>query len=192
MDEHLTMEEPAERHDDWVAEMIDFWRAAGREKWFTKDLAFDNECREQFLHHHFAAARRAYDHGAETAAGSLALVLLLDQFPRNAFRGTGHMSATDPLARMFARSAVAAGHDKTTSEDLRPFLYLPFGHSEDLADQDLSVELNRALGPEEEKYAIGHRDIVRRFGRFPHRNPLLGRASTSDEEAFLASGGFAG
>jgi uncharacterized protein (DUF924 family) len=193
MDEHLTIRNQGEPRDEaWVVEMIDFWRAAGREKWFTKDLAFDVQCRDRFLHHHFAAARRSYDYGAETAAGSLALVLLLDQFPRNAFRSTGHMYATDPLARMFARRAIAAGHDQTTPEDLRLFLYLPFEHSEDLADQELSVELNRALGREDERYAIGHRDIVRRFGRFPHRNRLLGRTTTADEEIFLSEGGFAG
>jgi uncharacterized protein (DUF924 family) len=193
VDGQLTIGAPAQLRDDvWVAEMTDFWRSAGRQKWFVKDPAFDIECRDRFLDHHLAAAKRAYDYGAETPAGSLPLVLLLDQFPRNAFRGTVRMYATDPLARMFARRALAAGHDQTTAEDLRPFLYLPFGHSEDLADQELSVELNRALGPEQEKYAMGHRDIIFRFGRFPHRNPLLGRSNTRDEEAFLAAGGFAG
>ncbi len=173
-------------------EVVAFWRDAGPERWFEKDPAFDARFRRRFSDRHFQAAARALDDWAATAPGMLALLLLLDQFPRNAFRGTGHMYATDPLARWFARSALAAGFDRLLEPELRLFVYLPFAHAEDLALQDLSVELNRRLGPEHEEHALRHRDIIRRFGRFPHRNPMLGRTTTADEAAFLAAGGFAG
>src|SRR5690606_14627036 len=128
------------------------------------------------------AARRELDHWAETAEGALALIILLDQFPRNCFRGTGHMFATDPLARHFARKAITAGHDKTIAEELRVFLYLPFEHSEDIEDQRLSVELTQSLPKEYMKYAVEHLEIIERFGRFPHRNPALGRETTPEEQ----------
>ena len=124
-------------------------------------------------------------------------MILLDQFPRNLYRGTAHAFATDPLARMFARAALAAGHDQATEALLRRFFYLPFEHSESLADQELGVELCAALqadsGDEETmKFAIVHRDIIARFGRFPHRNAVLGRETTPEEQEFLDEGGFAG
>jgi len=173
-------------------EVVDFWRDAGPERWFNKDAAFDTLFRERFLAFHFAAARRELDHWAETAPGSLALALLLDQFPRNAFRGTAHMYATDPLGLHFARRAQAVGHGDVTDAELRLFLHLPFCHSEQLADQDISVRLSTPLGGLAREHAEGHRDIIRRFGRFPHRNPLLGRETTAEEQAFIAGGGFAG
>jgi len=173
--------------------VVQFWREAGEAGlWFRKDEAFDQRFRERFLGLHLAAARREHDSWADGAQGSLALLVLLDQYPRNAFRGTPHMYATDPLARQVARLSVARGHAAQVDEPLRLFFCLPFAHSEDLADQDLSVELNTQLGPEARRHAEGHRDIVRRFGRFPHRNPILGRESTSAELAFLREGGFAG
>ncbi|MBL8304764.1 MAG: DUF924 family protein [Ideonella sp.] len=172
--------------------IVTFWREAGPQAWFRKDAAFDDRFREAFLDDHFAAARRERDPWAASAEGALALLLLLDQFPRNAFRGTAHMFATDPLARHVARAAVAAGHDRRVDEPLRLFFYLPFAHSEDPADQAESLRLHHALGPEGEKHAIGHAEIVRRFGRFPHRNPLLGRETTAEEADFLGAGGFAG
>jgi uncharacterized protein (DUF924 family) len=168
------------------------WRAAGPERWFGKDDDFDARVRAEFLELHFAAARRELDAWRESAAGTLALALLLDQVPRNALRGTAHMFATDPLARAFAHGAVAAGRDREVDLDLRLFVYLPFEHSEHLADQELAVELIRPLGSTYEAYALEHRDIIRRFGRFPHRNALLGRETTAEEQAFLAGGGFAG
>jgi uncharacterized protein (DUF924 family) len=137
-----------------------------------------------------AAAARRLDSWSETASGTLALVILLDQFPRNAFRDTPHMFATDPLARFFASSALAHGLDEHVPADLRPFMYMPFMHSEDIDDQERSVELQARLGNTE--YAVLHRDIIRRFGRFPHRNAVLGRDSTPEEQAFLDSGGFSG
>lgn len=172
--------------------VVDFWRDAGPERWFTKDAAFDILFRERFMPLHFAAARRELDHWAGTAQGSLALAILLDQFPRNSFRDTAHMYATDPLARLFAGRAHESGHGEAIAAELRLFLHLPFCHSEDLADQDLSVQLSTPLGGDAREYAEGHREIIRRFGRFPHRNALLGRETTPEEQAFLSEGGFPG
>jgi uncharacterized protein (DUF924 family) len=169
-----------------------FWRDAGEEAWFRKDDAFDAEFKAKFLELHYAAARRECDDWLEHAEGALALMILLDQFPRNCFRGTGHMYATDPLARSLAARAIAAGHDLALDEDVRVFLYLPFEHSEDLADQHRSVELHEANAKSYLEYAIDHRDIVERFGHFPHRNRMLGRETKPDEQAFLDKGGFSG
>ena len=119
-------------------------------------------------------------------------MLLLDQFPRNAFRGTARMYATDEAAREAAASAIDAGHDRAVEQALRLFFYLPFGHSEDLADQERSVALAESLGEPSLSHAKGHRDIIRRFARFPHRNPILDRAMTPEEQAYLDAGGFAG
>lgn len=175
-----------------AAEIVEFWHEAGPDRWFAKDETFDREFHGRFLDRHFAAARRDLDHWAETPEGSLALIILLDQFPRNCFRGTGHMFATDPLARHFARRAIAAGHDKAIAEELRVFVYLPFEHSENIEDQRRSVELTRSLPEEYMKYAVEHLEIIKHFGRFPHRNPALGRETTPEEQAFLDGGGFAG
>lgn len=174
-----------------AADVVRFWRAAHAD-WFSHDPAFDRRFRERFFDLHLSAARRERDNWADTPEGSLALLILLDQLPRNAFRGTGHMYATDPLARYFARMAYAAGYMEVVEPELRLFFCLPFAHSEDIADQDLSVELNTRLGPTEQSHAERHRDIIRRFGRFPHRNSLLLRKATAQEQAFLDRGGFAG
>lgn len=172
--------------------VVDFWRAAGREKWFEKDDAFDAGFRDRFLALHMEVAARRHDAWIDTPEGALALLLLTDQFPRNAFRGTAHMYATDPLARLHARVALAANHAEALDPELRVFFYLPFGHSEDMADQDLSVALTARLGEPWVTHARGHRDIIRRFGRFPHRNAMLGRETSAEEEAFLRTGGFQG
>ncbi|PBC08909.1 DUF924 family protein [Mesorhizobium sp. WSM3859] len=169
-----------------------FWRDAGEDAWFEKSDAFDLDFRNRFLELHYAAARRECDDWNAHAEGSLALMILLDQFPRNCFRGTGHMYATDPLARYFADRAIAAGQDLELEELFRVFLYLPFEHSEALADQERSVQLTSARAPEYLKYAEEHLEIIRRFGRFPHRNHMLGRATTAEERAFLDGGGFSG
>ncbi|TIT31834.1 MAG: DUF924 family protein [Mesorhizobium sp.] len=169
-----------------------FWRDAGEDAWFEKNDAFDADFRARFLDLHYAAARRECDDWSGQAEGSLALMILLDQFPRNCFRGTGHMFATDPLAKHFAQKAVAAGHDLALEPEVRVFLYLPFEHSENLADQDRSVELHTARAEFNLKYALEHRDIIQRFGRFPHRNKMLGRETTAEEKAFLDDGGFSG
>jgi uncharacterized protein (DUF924 family) len=173
--------------------VIDYWRQAGeRGQWFSKDPAFDRDFHDRFLALHLAASRRELDDWAAASQGSLALLILLDQFPRNAFRGSAHMYATDGLARHVARLALAAGHMERVEESLQLFFCLPFAHSESLDDQRLSIELNARLGPSWQAHAEGHHDIVRRFGRFPHRNAMLGRESTPAELQFLRSGGFAG
>lgn len=160
--------------------------------WFAKDAGFDHDFRERFLAAHEAAARGELASWLATQHGALALVILLDQFPRNAFRGTPRMYATDAMARAAATEAIDAGYDLATPQDVRLFFYLPFGHSEDIADQERSVALARALGEPSLTHAKGHRDIVRRFGRFPHRNPILGRTMTAGEQQFLDDGGYAG
>jgi uncharacterized protein (DUF924 family) len=172
------------------SDVVAFWKEAGPGKWFAKDDAFDSRFRRGFGDAHFAAARRELDDWADTAEGCLALLLLLDQFPRNLYRGTGHAFATDPLAKKFAERAVAAGFDKAVEAQLQNFFHLPFEHSEALADQDRAVEL--AVDADALKWAVIHRDIIARFGRFPHRNAALGRETTAEEQAFLDSGGFAG
>lgn len=175
-----------------AGEVLDFWRDAGARKWFAKDPDFDRRFRARFLDLHLSAARRECDAWPASAEGALALVILLDQFPRNAFRGTAHMYATDGLARHFARRAIAAGADGEVEAELRAFFYLPFEHSEELADQRLSVELHRRIGRPWLGHAERHLRVIERFGRFPHRNPLLGRETTAEERAFLEQGGFAG
>ncbi|MEY3292451.1 MAG: hypothetical protein RJB12_222 [Pseudomonadota bacterium] len=176
------------------SDVIAFWKEAGPGKWFAKDDAFDSRFRRGFGDAHFAAARRRLDSWAATAEGSLGLLILLDQFPRNVFRGTGHAFATDPLARHFAERALEAGHDLQIEGDIRRFFYLPFQHSENLADQARQVELfqTRMGRKPDDRWAEHHHDIVARFGRFPHRNGVLGRETTPEEQVFLEADGFRG
>jgi uncharacterized protein (DUF924 family) len=173
-------------------DVLAFWRAAGPDKWFTKDDAFDAEIRARFLATYEAAAagQLAWD---GDPAGALALVIVLDQFPRNIFRDSARAFAADPLARQVTTGAIDRGFDQQVVLAERSFFYLPFEHSEALADQERCIALNRASGDADAlKWAELHADIIRRFGRFPHRNKVLGRATTSDEQAFLDGGGFAG
>jgi uncharacterized protein (DUF924 family) len=172
--------------------VVAFWQEAGPDRWFAKDPAFDARFRDRFLAAYEAASRGELAGWAGTADGALAQIILLDQFPRNAFRGTPRMYATDIAARAAAEAAIVAGHDRSAREDLRLFFYMPFGHSENPADQDRSVALAAALGEPTLTHAHHHRDLVRRFGRFPHRNPILGRAETAEERAYLDAGGYAG
>jgi len=172
--------------------VVDFWRDAGPGRWFAKDPAFDRTFRERFLSLHEAATRGELVDWLTTPEGALALVLLLDQFPRNAFRNTPRMYDTDAQARAMADAAIAVGHDRQVDVGLQVFFYLPFGHSEDLADQERSVALNKRFGEPNWTLATRHRDIIRRFGRFPHRNPILGRPMRPEEQQFLDEGGFAG
>lgn len=174
------------------ADVVRFWQDAGPARWFRPDADFDARFRQGFLAAHEAAAAGRLDGWRATPEGALALLLLLDQFPRNAFRGTPRVYATDAMAREVADAGVRAGFDRAVDASLRQFFYLPFMHSEALEDQDRCVELNTALGGESLRWARHHRDIVARFGRFPHRNAVLGRASTPEEERFLAEGGFSG
>jgi uncharacterized protein (DUF924 family) len=172
--------------------VVEFWREAGPTQWFAKDTNFDRRFRERLLSTHEAAARGELDGWLSTPYGALALILLLDQFPRNAFRGTTRMYATDPRARAAAVAAVEAGHDQAVPKDLRLFIYLPFGHSEEIVDQERSVALAQGLGEPDLSHAKRHRDIIRRFGRFPHRNPILGRAMRDEEQRYLDEGGYTG
>jgi len=174
------------------SDIIAFWSEAGPDLWFAKDDGFDRRFRELFLQAHESAARGDLDHWQRTPGGALALILLLDQFPRNVFRGTRRMYASDAAALRLAEAAIAAGHDRHFDADLRLFLYLPFAHSESLANQERCVALCGALGGESLAHAEGHRDIIRRFGRFPHRNPILGREMSEEERRFLDDGGFGG
>lgn len=173
-------------------QVVSFWTAAGPAMWFAKDPAFDLAFHDGFIAQHKVAAREQINHWAASPQGALALVLLLDQFPRNAFRGTPQMYTTDRLARVIADIAIGAGHDHEIDPMLRMFFYLPFAHSEDLGDQDRSVALFLGLPPPGPEHAERHRDIIRRFGRFPHRNAILGRKTTPTEAAYLTSGGYAG
>ena len=174
-------------------QVITFWREAGAAKWFARDDAFDAEFRQRFESAHFAAARGEYEAWMESGEGALALQILLDQFPRNCFRGTAHSYATDGLARHYAQRAVEAGLDRDIEAPLRVFCYMAFEHSESLPHQDQAVSLIATLGDAEFlRYAELHRDVIQRFGRFPHRNAALGRETTQEERDYLASGGFSG
>lgn len=175
------------------SEVVAFWREAGPEKWFKKDAAFDAEIRARFDALHHAAARGEHPWWEDTSEGALALLLVLDQFPRNLYRGSAHQFATDGLARAIARRAIARSFDHAPEPALRSFFYLPLEHSEDMRDQRESVRLFEATGDGELiKWAKLHADIIARFGRFPHRNESLGRESTEEEKLFLKDGGFAG
>jgi uncharacterized protein (DUF924 family) len=179
------------------ADIVEFWRAAGPGRWFEKDDGFDAAIRLKYEPTHHAAARGQYDRWIDSADGALALLILLDQFPRNLYRGSAHSWATDSLARQIAIEAIARGHDKRFEPALRNFFYLPFEHAENPADQDRAVALFEAMNAETGdegslKWAIQHRDVIARFGRFPHRNHALGRETTPEEQAFLDGGGFAG
>ncbi len=171
--------------------VLDFWFAESTpEQWYKKDDGFDAALRERFATLYGRAAAGELDGWMETAKGCLALVIVLDQFPRNLFRGDPRSFATDAAARAVLRHALGKGLDTGLSANEKQFLYMPLQHSEDAADQALSVELNGAAGDAELlKYAVAHKDIVDRFGRFPHRNEVLGRETTPEEAAFLKQPG---
>jgi uncharacterized protein (DUF924 family) len=173
-------------------DVVSFWRDAGPSRWYRKDEAFDRAFRERFLATHEAAARGDLDAWPASPEGALALCILLDQFPRNAFRGSPRMFATDAKAREVAHSALASRFDRQVDDALRQFFAMPFMHSEDPADQELCVRLAGELPTDTLRYAEEHRDIIARFGRFPHRNAVLGRATTAEEQRFLDEGGFSG
>ena len=176
-----------------ASDVLSFWKEAGPDKWFVKDDGFDRAIRNNFLATYEAAAAGDLHGWAATPEGALALIIVLDQFPRNMFRDSVKAFAADPLALDVATRAIDSGFDRKVGPEMRAFFYLPLMHSEDIADQERCVELCRALGDENNlKYAEIHADIIRRFGRFPHRNPLLGRETTPEEEAYLQGGGFAG
>jgi uncharacterized protein (DUF924 family) len=175
-------------------DVLDFWfqgdPTVWRPCWFTRDRNFDAAIRARFADLLPAALAGQHDAWATTPEGALALVITLDQFPRNLHRATPRAFAADAKALTLATAAIAAGHDKALTPMQRVFLYLPFEHSESLADQDRSVALFESLGiANVTDYAHRHRDVILRFGRFPHRNAALGRASTPEELAYLAEPG---
>ncbi|MGV6873413.1 DUF924 family protein [Pseudochelatococcus sp. B33] len=177
-------------------DILAFWREAGPQLWFAGDDAFDAAVRERYrpLLETLAGEEHLLTRGHPWEArpdGALALTIALDQFPRQIYRGTARAFALDAQARAVAGRAIEAGYDARVASDLRGFFYLPFMHSEDLGDQERCVALYEAARDDYGlKFACEHRDIIARFGRFPHRNPALGRATTQEEQAFLDEGGF--
>ncbi|MCE7027974.1 DUF924 family protein [Jiella avicenniae] len=173
--------------------IVDFWREAGPGRWFGKDEAFDETIRQRYGDLYEMAARGELDHWAENANGALALIILLDQFPRNMFRGSPLAFATDGKALAIARTALERGDHEVVAEDVNQFLAMPLMHSEAHADQEECVAWMERIGDEDNaRAAEEHRDIIVRFGRFPHRNAVLGREPSEAEKAYLAEGGFAG
>ena len=173
--------------------ILAFWREAGDERWYKKDPAFDDAIRTRFLETYEAAAAQRLSDWEATAEGALALVIVLDQFPRNMFRGEARAFAADALARAVAGRALERGFDRQTPMPDRQFFYLPFEHSESMPDQEKCCALFATAGDADLlKWAQLHADIIHRFGRFPHRNAVLGRATTPEEQAFLDADGFKG
>ncbi len=165
-----------------------------RKIWFVKKPEFDREVRTCFMSDYEQAAAGKLDEWKNSPLSCLALILLLDQFPRNMFRGTVQAFATDSQALATAKYAIAQGYDRELLPVQRWFIYCPFEHSENLEDQDRAVALFRQLSDDPDSaeaidYAIRHREVIMRFGRFPHRNAILGRVSTPEEEAFLQQPG---
>lgn len=171
--------------------IIDYWFADGMPpRWFKKDDAFDAELRERFADAYETAASGGYDSWRESAEGTIALVLLLDQIPRNIFRDTPKAFEADAKARELTQRALTYQLDQNLSILQRMFLYMPLMHSESLEEQEQGVQLFTDLGREENiRYAIAHRDVIAKYGRFPHRNAILGRTNTPEEEAYLAQPG---
>jgi len=183
--------------DDLARKVLGFWfEEAGRSKWFARNDAFDAEVRARFEDAAIMAAaglkiegRHDWQERPETA---LALTLMLDQFPRNMYRGTKAAYAWDDLALMVARGAVARGFDLKMPMDRRSFFYMPYMHAENLAAQDECVRLVESRLESESTlfHARAHRELIKRFGRFPHRNEVLGRENTPEETEYLRSGGY--
>jgi len=173
--------------DHRAEEVLRFWFGQDAKHWFEKNAAFDAEIRSRFLPLHEELAL-SNDWLAQPR-DCLARILVLDQFPRNMFRGKPKAFATDPLALAAAKHAAASGFDRDMQVVERQFVYLPFEHSESLADQERACELMKALGEDLYDWALRHKRIIERFGRFPHRNEILGRTSTPEEVEFLKQPG---
>jgi uncharacterized protein (DUF924 family) len=177
--------------------VIAFWREAGPKRWFAADAAFDDLIRSRFANLHNQAAAGRLSAWEADAQGALALILVTDQFSRNLYRHSALAFATDELARHVAERALARGFDQATEPALRSFFYLPFEHHEDATSQACAVALFEKLAAVTGEtdgldWCRLHQDLIARFGRFPHRNAVLGRLSTQEELAYLAQGGFAG
>lgn len=173
-------------------QVVKFWQDAGPKLWFAKSPEFDERFRRTFAEPYQLAARGELDDWVESPDSALALILLLDQYPRNSFRGTPQMYFTDQLAVHHATRAIELGHDQRVDTALQVFFYLPFGHSESMADQRRGLELVEHFDEQQKRPAVEHANIVQRFGRFPHRNAIWGRPSSAAELDFLRNGGFAG
>lgn len=171
-------------------DVLDFWLVAlTPAQWYEQDDALDARIRAQFEGVWGLARDGALEGWAETPRGALALLILLDQFPRNMFRGDEAAFSTDATALTYAKAAVAAGHDLAIPNPERQFFYLPYMHSEEMADQHACVALIAERAPPDNLYhAHVHRAVVERFGRFPYRNAVLGRENTPDEAAYIAAG----
>jgi uncharacterized protein (DUF924 family) len=176
---------------NWTRDILHFWfDEILPDAWFRKDEAFDQRLHERFLVLHEHVVGLPVENCVSDAERAMAAVIALDQFPRNMFRGTPRAFATDNKAREVADRAIALGFEAVLSKDQRTFLYLPYQHAEDAAAQAWGVELMARLGDAElSRWALAHKDIIGRFGRFPHRNAVLGRISTPEEVAFLAQPG---
>jgi uncharacterized protein (DUF924 family) len=174
-------------------EVMRFWLAQSDKVWFSADPAFDAAVRSRFAGLVEQAREGHLDDWAQSPDGALALVILLDQMTRNIYRDSPEMFAADGKALAVAKQAIAEGFDEDLPKHKRRWLYMPFMHSEDLDDQERSIELfTRSDISDSISFAVDHADIIRRFGRFPHRNVLLGRQTTPEESEFLAGGGFSG
>jgi len=167
-----------------ASDLITFWRQSSR-YWFVKNSAFDTFFRDFFLDLSTQVINREHDSWLADPYGALALILMTDQYPRCAFRGTVDMYRTDGLATEYARLALKAGYPNMVEDRLKVFFYLPFTHSEDLSDQRISVALIGSLGDPWATKAHNFMEIINKFGRFPHRNEMLGRSTTREEAAFL-------
>jgi uncharacterized protein (DUF924 family) len=177
---------PGEGEPAWVCEVLRFWfEELSDAQWWRKDASLDARIRERFLGLHACILAQG-DPQLRTPRAMLATVIVLDQLPRNMFRGDARAYATDPLARRIAKQAIAADMDAAMTKDERLFLYMPLQHSENADDQQLGFELIAALGDDRSiRFALAHKRIIDRFGRFPHRNAALGRVSTPEEIASL-------
>lgn len=172
---------------DWPSDVLTFWfKETKSEQWFKKDPAFDATVRSRFLALHEILASQPREALFADQRTALASIILFDQMSRNMFRDTPRAFATDRLARWIAEAAIAAGYDRDMTKEERAFLYLPFEHAEDPQAQERCVALMATLDdPEISKWALAHKVIIDRFGRFPHRNKILDRPSTPEEEEFL-------
>lgn len=177
--------------ENWVDDVLTFWfDELEPADWFTKSDETDTKIRTRFLALHQQLAAQPVSALAASSRQALAAVIVLDQFPRNLFRGDAQSFATDAQALAITKAAIEASFDRGLTVDESVFLYLPFEHSENLEDQDRAVDVISALGNANyTEYAIAHRDVIRKFGRFPHRNAILGRSSTEQELAYLAEPG---
>lgn len=174
-------------------DVLDFWWRSGPTRWFVQDDTFDREVRETFGQLHEAAAGGQFTEWDETPHGALARIIVLDQFSRNIYRGDARAFAQDEAALAAAEAALEKGFDRAYPVPARNFYYMPFMHAEDLAAQERCTDLFRVLGDRDSYfYALVHLDAIRRFGRFPHRNPVVGRDTTEEERRYLDTGGFGG